>query len=613
MFPGASAVTTGLAPVDFSVSETDIATEIGFIECTTTTAIPPAPTFTLENDDAPFELTRIGESNIATLTRTTELDYDTGPTSYRLLVTCSDSIGSVSDNVTVTILPENDNLPEYSTEPDVITIRETAPAGTVVASQGSDGLANIIVSDGDRGEDGELTFMFSAVTDDALEMTHFQMDETDGTISLTRPLDVDMEFIVSESLEVLICDGNRPQNLCKIVNVAIVITSINEFDPQFSQPSYLTNEHTYSEGDYSEVVIATVACTDMDQGEGALDHIQLLDSGLPLELVALSAGVANIVLNGSVDYEVIRMSEVELQLICFDKSQPPKTDSASLTLNIQDLDDNLPQFNTSSYTALVPETRAPGSVLLTLECRDDDYGAGALTGVQLSEPSRLVAETFRVDPASGELTLTKPLDYDSGLRLSYEFDVVCSDSAGNVAIASVNITVLSVNDEPVAFNRSEYNFTVDRLKLPGVVVGQVMASDRDIDPLQHITFSIEHNRHFEIDGDGQIVLSSVILFIEGNYFTLTVTASDGVNNETTALVNVRVSGHMSVLDIAIIAGSLTLAGTIILLVCCIARCIARKRGYVSTPPIYTLLTPCRAAGDGDADTDTEGMEEETAT
>ena len=566
---GISAVPEGLSPVAFTVSETATDAEVATVECVASDIT--SPTFKIDNITALFQISRIGNSNLANIIRTAELDYDSGPSSYHLLVTCTDSTGSVSDIITVNIEPVNDHLPTYETIPPLISINETTPAGTVLASQGSEGLVQIIVSDNDRGEDGVLTFRFASTTDDALEATHFSMNETDGTIYLTNQLDVDVDLIYTVTLNVVVCDGDRAENMCRQENVVVVIASVNEFDPQFTESSYSTRETVYNEGDYASHVIASVQCTDSDRNVGAIEGIHLLSSEVPLVLVEQADGSADLVLNGTLDYEVIRMSEVEVELLCSDNGA--RSDTAKVTLHIQGLDDNLPEFTDLMYNVEVKETYSVNTQVLVAQCSDADYGAGALVGVQLLNPNSEAGKTFRVDSKTGVITLDKSLDYDKGLQ-SYVFTVLCTDSASNEAVAGVNITVLGVNDEPVRFTMSEYNFTVNRLELPGVVVGHLETRDDDIEPEQQITYSIEDNTKFDIDRRGRVILQHFILFLEGDHFRLTITASDSENDDATTLVIVAVDGYFSVLDIVlIIAGVVVLPVIIVVIIaiCCIVK------------------------------------------
>lgn len=572
-----SALPTGLLPVNFSVSETAVDTTIGEIECLGSEAL--STTFSITNDTAPFLLHRIGNSNVANLVRTTDLDYDRGQSVFEFTVTCSDSTGDVEATIRVTVLPENEDSPTYEVNPPII-ISETTAAGTVLASQRNEGLSRITVSDSDRGEDGRLSFRFDAMTDDAVEMTHFIMNETDGTITLRNTIDVDVDFQGESSvtLNIFVCDGDRPTGDCTYIILIVTITSVNEFNPTFSQSSYTTLEAVYSEGEYSEQVIASVNCTDSDVNIGAFHVIQLVDyGGVPLTLVVPEDGTADVVLNGTLDYEVIRTKQVKIQLVCLDNGVPARNDTASISLYIEDLDDNFPIFSNDTYNVIVKETESVDTQILNIQCSDADYGEGALVGTEIVRGSRNnITDIFHIDRESGEITLGHSLDYDSGPQ-HYEFRVVCRDSGGNEAEATVSVDVVGVNDEPVKFTESEYHFTVRRLELPGgLVVGTLETEDRDLEPGQQITYSIEDNPNFDIDSSGQVLLEDYLLFLEGDHFRLTVSASDG-EHEAAALVIVAVDGYLSVLDIVlIIAGVLALA-VIIAVSCCLLFCYVRRR------------------------------------
>lgn len=576
---GITATPSGLHNVQFSVQETTSSSSnnvIGPVECTDSDT--SAPTFAIA-DDVPFELIRVGDSNIANLLRTTELDYDTGPSFYQFAVMCSDSTGNVTGNITVTVLPENDNLPEVEIiRHKLIMIRESTPIGTVLASQGSDGIAQIVASDKDRGEDGVLKFQFAPNTDNNTA-AHFTINQTDGTITLMTVFDVDIDstYLEVQELFILVCDGNRPLTLCPTLLLDIIIQSVNEFDPQFSQSSYNTTEAVYSEGVYAELVIATVECTDSDVQEGAFESIQLHSPVTePLGLVKLQNGQVSVVLNGTLDYELVGQEVVQVQLLCSDNGQPPRQDIATIILNIEGLDDNMPVLSKDMYTASLPETYAVDTWILTVTCSDADIGVGAQAGLEILSTSSDVTNTFRIDADSGNITLIQSLDYDQGLQ-RYEFKVRCTDSVGNEAVADVNITVIGVNDEPVKFNESQYKFTLDRLELPGTVVGQLETQDDDVGQQEPITYSIESNANFDIDSDGQILLKDFILYIEGDHFTFNVTASDGGNNDATARVVVSVEGTLSVLDITIIIGALLVALITAVVVYCMCCLCSRRR------------------------------------
>ena len=83
------------------------------------------------------------------------------------------------------------------------------------------------------------------------------------------PFDVDGDGNgngTSVVINVRVCDQETPPDQCPIVSMTLFIISVNEFGPQFSQASYNTTNVSYSEGEYSNEVIATAECRDSDRG-----------------------------------------------------------------------------------------------------------------------------------------------------------------------------------------------------------------------------------------------------------------------------------------------------------------------------------------------------------
>ena len=575
---GVSAQPTGFTGLQISEPETVAGSTVvvGDIECLG--ADPGTVTFSIEDASAvPFSLHPPAGSALVKLNRTRDLDYEAGPRLYQFNITCSDSMGSVSGTVQVTVTSVNEYPPEAEIDVNGV-LPETSPAGTVIVSQGEDGLTRITATDMDAGEDGVLTF--TATYSDF--SSHFTINQTDGKVTLTIPFDVDAGDGTSVVINVRVCDQETPPDQCPIVSVTLFIISVNEFDPQFSQASYNTINASYPEGEYSSEVIATAECRDSDVGTGAFQDIEL--HNLPGELSSVvglmvdhPAGTAQVVLNGTLDYDSIRLSQLEIELRCYDNGDPARGDIATITLNIQDIDDNLPVFSSDTYTASVSESLSAGEEVLTLQCSDGDYGAGALVGMEFNDSA--VSSTFSLDPSSGVLSLRQALDYDTGPQ-QYRIVVRCYDSSGNEAFSVVTVSVRGVNDEPVHFTQPLYQFTVNRLEPPNdVVVGIVKTRDGDRGE-QTITYSMEDNPNFGIDNEGNILLQDFILYAEGDVFNLTVFASDGENPDAEAVVVVTVEGPLSLLDIVLIVIAAVLLIILVIAVvccCCVLFRLRRKK------------------------------------
>ena len=77
---------------------------------------------------------------------------------------------------------------------------------------------------------------------------------------------------------------------------------------------------------------------------------------------------------------------------------------------------------------------------------------------------------FTVNPYTGEITTTKPLDYET--TSSHTFVVVAQDGGSPVlnGTARVEVTLQNVNDNPPRFSQSVYNEYVTEDAGPGELV-----------------------------------------------------------------------------------------------------------------------------------------------
>ena len=127
---------------------------------------------------------------VVQLNHTIALDYETGPRYYQFNIICSDSTGFISGTVRVSITSVNEFVPELDISPHSHVILENSTAGTVVLSQDSNGVFKLTARDHDEGQDGQLTF--TATSDYGDFNALFAINASDGTVTLSAPLDLDL-------------------------------------------------------------------------------------------------------------------------------------------------------------------------------------------------------------------------------------------------------------------------------------------------------------------------------------------------------------------------------------------------------------------------------------
>ena len=138
--------------------------------------------------------------------------------------------------------------------------------------------------------------------------------------------------------------------------------------------------------------------------------------------------------------------------------------SFQVNIGIEDVNDNAPEFDSSTVRISVPENLELGIPLYAAQARDRDSGRNGIVRYRLTSAAggSSTGGLFAVDPRLGHITLVRHLDYETAQRHSL---IVHATDTGEPPL-SANLTVLvevqDVNDNRPVFERVEY--TVDVLE-----------------------------------------------------------------------------------------------------------------------------------------------------
>ena len=155
-----------------------------------------------------------------------------------------------------------------------------------------------------------------------------------------------------------------------------------------------------------------------------------------------STGV--ITLTGSLDYEMDDV--ITLRVRATDENSPAETATLTLTVNVDDVNDNAPVFAQSLYTADIDETLGNGAEVARVSASDAD-GTTANNTVTYSINSGNTGNVFDIDD-NGVITVLDANALDFETTETYTLIIMASDSVAgtNDATTNVVITVNDVND-----------------------------------------------------------------------------------------------------------------------------------------------------------------------
>ena len=493
-------------------------------------------------------------TGVITLANTTDLDREVTPF-YNFTVTVVDQgIIPLSSSITVSvnIIDENDNTPQFSFPYFEGTVLENFSPNTHVA--------NTTAEDADIGSNANLTFSITKTVPgsgncnsvsqvDAMECTMilasmaslpdapFQIDPTSGAISTVRVLD--RENISSFVIEVLVEDGGEPQPLTNTTFVLVEVLDENDEEPTFSQAVYFFN---ISEHAQSGVVVSQVDVVDSDAASNAEVTFMLLGSS-KFTINTITGEI--LALTGDFDREL--ESEYNLTVIATDGGMPSLSSSAVVVVTLLDENDSPPVFAESIFTASIGENGPPTSLVIQLNTSDADIGSNS--NIIFSITSSSPTLHFEIDPTSGMLYTTQPLDRERFPTYSL---VITAEDGGIPPLSStarVEITVTDENDFPPAFVGTPYVESQEENVLPMQPILTVVTFDQDSGNNREVYYSIikidpSANNTFDIGTrNGELTLLRPLDAEESLSYNITIQADNGAAlpaqaSETVAVINV---------------------------------------------------------------------------
>ena len=200
--------------------------------------------------------------------------------------------------------------------------------------------------------------------------------------------------------------------------------------PVFSQSTYTaTVEENAAVG---TVVSQNIQATDP---EGRAVAYSLSPSSTTFAIDSVT-GVVSVTNNTALDFEAV--ADFELTVVATDQDPiSPLSAEATLSVVLNNTNDNPPIFDPSSYTFEVPE-EATGAVVGTVSAGDADND-----DLEYIFESSETENVFIINSDTGLITVRTQLDYES--VMTYSFNVLVSDGQ-NLDSASVVVDVSDIAD-----------------------------------------------------------------------------------------------------------------------------------------------------------------------
>ncbi|XP_026158683.1 protocadherin Fat 1a isoform X2 [Mastacembelus armatus] len=425
-------------------------------------------------------------------------------------------------DVHITVEDVNDNPPQFSSDPYIITVFENTEMGTYVAK--------LLANDADTGLNRDILY---SLVDSA--SGYFSIDEHTGVISLERPLDREVQSVYE--LKARASDQGLPR-LSSLCQVVISVLDINDNPPVFEYREY-TAELSEDVAVGTQVLRVQASSRDME-ANGEISYSII--SGNEHGLFSVDPRTGDVFVIEPMDYEVSH--EYYITIEATDGGSPPLSDMATVNINLTDVNDNSPVFSQDVYTAVVSEDTELGKSVMTVMAEDLD--GPSYNHVRFSIVDGNQGSPFTIDPVRGELKVARQLDRER--TSGYTLMVVASDNGAPPLSSStmINIDISDVNDNPPLFSQANYSLIIQENQPKGTSVLQLTVTDRDA---SHngppFTFAIVDGNEgdvFHINQQGALVAVGVLNRKSKEHYLLQAQVSDSGKPPlfSTAFISARV-------------------------------------------------------------------------
>uniref|UniRef100_G3QZB8 Cadherin-23 n=1 Tax=Gorilla gorilla gorilla TaxID=9595 RepID=G3QZB8_GORGO len=378
--------------------------------------------------------------------------------------------------VKITLINENDNRPIFSQPLYNISLYENVTVGTSVLT--------VLATDNDAGTFGEVNYFFSDDPD------RFSLDKDTGLIMLIARLDY--ELIQRFTLTIIARDGGGEETTGR---VRINVLDVNDNVPTFQKDAYVG---ALRENEPSVTQLVRLRATDEDSPPNNQITYSIVSAsafGSYFD-ISLYEGYGVISVSRPLDYEQISNGLIYLTVMAMDAGNPPLNSTVPVTIEVFDENDNPPTFSKPAYFVSVVENIMAGATVLFLNATDLDrsreYGQESI--IYSLEGST----QFRINARSGEITTTSLLDRET----KSEYILIVRAVDGGVGhnqktgIATVNITLLDINDNHPTWKDAPYYINLVEMTPPDSDVTTVVAVDPDLGENGTLVYSIQPPNKF---------------------------------------------------------------------------------------------------------------------
>ncbi|XP_037811069.1 fat-like cadherin-related tumor suppressor homolog, partial [Lucilia sericata] len=447
------------------------------------------------------------------------LDYENQQVHNLMVCAIDRGTPALTSNMPVVVevidVNENRYAPEFDDYVFVSKIKENSPKGTVVM--------NISAKDLDeKGPNSEIEYFIRS--GDGLGI--FSVNDK-GSIRTLSHLDVESKKFYWLTL---CAQDGAIVPLVSCVQVYIEVENVNDNVPLTNKPVYYP---IIKEGSPPKTRVILLNATDDDEDPATLITYKII-SGNPEGFFEINKTTGELL---TTERKLDRENQAEhiLEIYISDNGQPALYSTTRVVVLVDDINDNVPQFDQRFYKVQVPSSIITNVSITQIQATDNDIGDNGK--ISYSIKSGKGKNKFRINPETGLIYVIKPLDPDG----EYELVIKAEDYGlpRKSQTARLNVVVIPILEEssfPPKIKTENNVVEVTESDKPGFLVTLIQATDEDSDHLWYNISGGNENNEFYIGHDnGNVLLSKSLNWEFQKFYNLTISVADGTNVVETKL------------------------------------------------------------------------------
>ena len=342
----------------------------------------------------------------------------------------------VFKTINVGIIDVNEHAPTFDSESVSVVVNEDIESGAVVLP--------IRAYDLDTS-DSALTY---TVFENGVTSQNFRYQLQEGAIVTSIPLNYNLQDQYILTLRAQESVPSNPHHTTIIVNV--FVRNVNDRVPVFDTTLFPTATQI-SETIKQGIIILTVHATDADNATYDAVYYEV-ESGNIGNAFSIDSLTGDIMVASPLDFDSVQ--SYSLSVVAKDTGDPQQQTSQTITITIDNVNDEMPIFTESLYEFDFVENSPIGTIVGRVDAPDHDFGEfGRVTY------SLLDGETgyFTVEP-DGDVVSLVEIDREMTTFTSRRFRVMATDGGQPPmsSITDVMVRIIDTDDNSPTFSRYQY-------------------------------------------------------------------------------------------------------------------------------------------------------------